>query len=78
MSSLDWRLEEIRKRNKERFGPAGIKCTDVPRLLAALEKAIDFIDDSHEWSEDTFKTLQKQTLEDIQEALSGEQYENRT
>lgn len=71
ISSASDTLDEIIDRNKERFGPAGVLATDVPSLVEALDLAVRFLDDCHEWNLETLKTKRNRAMAEIK-TLIGE------
>lgn len=62
-------LHDIFKRNRERFGPAGVKATDIPALLDALREAMRFMEDCHEWNLGTLVKKRDYAMENIMEEL---------
>lgn len=55
MTSLATYLSEVKERAKARWG-VGVKTTDIPALIRALEKAIEQRDEWYAFRKDTLHT----------------------
>jgi hypothetical protein len=69
VSSESSQLETILQRNHRRFGPAGMMATDIPSLAEALDTALRFMDDCHEWNLETLKNKRDRVMDEIRYAL---------